>query len=154
MYKFSDCSKMAQSHTENNVKCLGCDYQTSIEDDFLDHVKSHLFEPNFKIPCMFCFQKLKTVELYKKHKKTCVGIGNSDDTNQQKIEPQSEWQCQNCPEKITISVVLTSVDYGRITTHLKKHVKKREPVNCPNNGPSCRSPYNAYTTFNRQSHYT
>ena len=69
----SDSLRMAEAFPEQFGRCLNCDFESTNETDFLNHVRIHQYEKDFKIPCFFCPQVLRTFQLHKKHKKTCKG---------------------------------------------------------------------------------
>ena len=61
---------MAEAFPEKlYVRCLSCNFESYNEKDFLNHVRIHQYEKDFRIPCILCPQVLKTFPLYKKHRR-------------------------------------------------------------------------------------
>ena len=119
---------MAEAFPEESVKCLCCNFRTKCENDFLKHVKVHRFEPNFKVPCMFCPQILKNINKYKEHQKKCVKIKNVEYQKEKEQETSNNifWKCQNCPENIKINMVQNITDFQTITKHIFVHSRSNE----------------------------
>ena len=148
---------MAEAYPAYCAKCLYCVYQTNSEEDFLKHLRVHNSEYNFKVPCMVCGGLTKSIELYRKHKKTCIGKkyleNQTEQQNKQQNEPESVtiffWECLNCPEKIQIKAEPNFDDFDKVKTHLYKHSRNNELVQCPVKDPICEKSYTLYTSLNR-----
>ena len=101
---------MAHATTKSaTVNCLNCPIKVYSEEELLNHVRIHEHEANFKIPCMFCPQKMKSIRTYRKHRQICNQhslhkemLRESDAESQKEslkesdAESQCYWQCQNC----------------------------------------------------------
>ena len=142
---------MAQALSEKKVKCLCCTYENQNENEFLDHVRIHRFEKNYKIPCAFCPQTLKTVKLFYKHKKSCPGRKPNNDQQNHEVDIQSNffWGCEHCPQKIQINIAQDSNDFNHVTEHLYVHSRNGETVKCP--VLSCNKSYEIAKSFS--NHY-
>ena len=144
---------MAQVNPEIDFTCLSCSYRSDKEKQFLKHVSVHRFEPNFKIKCRVCPQKLKTKRSYRKHKKTCPGLVHVEERNEKETQSKLNWQCPNCPQVIQINSEQSIEDFqreGGVKKHLYKHSSTKEIVKCPIvTCPNFDQPYNAYSTFNQ-----
>ena len=138
---------MAEAYPQRFVKCLCCQYESDSEADLLNHVTVHCYEKNYRIPCFFCCQSVKTIQLYNRHSKICP--------KKERIEAESEiivqsdffWHCKNCPEKINISGTDSNDDFLKVRDHLFGHSIKKEVVFCPN--PKCEISYDLYRSFTR-----
>ena len=145
---------MAQALLQQDVfACLSCTYRTSLEGKFLDHVKIHVHENNFKIPCSKCHQKFTSVKSYKqhmqqKHIQNCDMILSSQETPQPEVtESENFWVCQICEKKQLITQNKKQ-DFLDCRTHLFKHSREKELVHCPVIVPRCNRKFQKYGTFN------
>ena len=59
------------AEVQPSVRCVSCTFETNKEHEMLNHVKEHLHQLNYRIPCMECPEKLLSMKTYRKHKKTC-----------------------------------------------------------------------------------
>ena len=137
--------QMAHALPTVKVQCLNCSYKTGNESDFLNHVRVHTLESNFKIPCMFCPQSLGSIKHYKIHKKVCVGQKSLKEETEvsQGIESSQFWICKNCCEKIKVNAIQNINDFTCITKHCFQHARNTENVFCP----FCDASYNNYKSF-------
>ena len=97
---------MASVVSEKKGRCVCCSYESYKESEFLEHLKSHICEKNFKVPCIFCGQTLKDFKTYKKHKKSCVELKAKNHSQMDICDKDLHfdllWACENCPQKIGI----------------------------------------------------
>ena len=140
----SDSLRMAEAFPEKFGRCLNCDFESTNETDFLNHVRIHQYEKDFKIPCFFCPQVLRTFQLHKKHKKTCKGKSALKKPDLKKV-PDSFWVCLNCFERIKICNDGNINDFDLIIKHLNSHSRSGEIVECP----VCQLSYKVYKSFNK-----
>jgi hypothetical protein len=120
------------------IRCLSCNFKTSNKDNFLLHARKHQYEPNFRLPCYTCPQRLQTFKSHKKHLKICGKISKPrrDNKRARKIENLSHWQCPICADEIEIDATANIYDFNVITKHCFSHAKK-EAMACP----VCNSSY-------------
>ena len=130
--------------SETGIKCVHCGRNCSDEDKFLTHIKTHLFENGFYYPCLAgCPKRFKNLKTYKKHKKKCQPIQDSE-TNAETTQ-RLYWQCQNCPEQIDITNAKNQKELKKVVDHCYEHSRNREVVSCP----SCNKPWTLYKSLNR-----
>ena len=136
---------MAQALLQQDVfACLSCTYRTSLEGKFLDHVKIHVHENNFKIPCSKCYQKFTSVRAYKQHMQQ---KHITQPEVKQVTETETFWLCQNCEQRQLITQDKEN-DFLDCRTHLFQHSRKKELVHCPVTVPMCKKTFQDYRTFN------
>ena len=135
----SDSIKMASFVSEKKGRCVCCPFESNKENDFLDHLKIHMYENNFRVPCIFCGVSLLNFKSYKKHKKSCVGRKRQEKKNEKKLQSYMSWNCEKCPEKIQIQSEQNSSDFEKIKTHLYVHSHRKEIVICPFCSQQCNN---------------
>ena len=139
---------MAEAFPQKYIRCLNCNFEGTNEVDFLNHVRIHQYEKNFRIPCSMCPQVLKTIQLYKKHKKACKGNKTQKESSlESNLELKSDlfWVCQNCNERIQINNGKDIDDFDLIIKHMYSHSRSGEVVSCP----ICESSYKLYKSFSQ-----
>ena len=134
----------------NKVCCLSCKFETSKEYELLDHIKIHIHESNFRIPCIRCPAKLKNLKTYRRHKKKCNKKIKA--TKQKLVKPEEHeiecfWNCEICDHKELVGNKQSSTDFGHVKTHLSKHSKNKEIVKCPSTKCPMKS-YHKYGSLN------
>ena len=124
---------MASVVSKKKGRCPCCSYESNNETEFLDHLKIHRREKNFKVPCLFCVQSLQDFKTYNQHKNNCVGRKriSQEEKSEKKLLSYLLWDCELCPTKIRINSEQDSSDFEKIKTHLYLHSRAKEIVICP-----------------------
>ena len=137
---------MAQSNAfqkSSQAKCLHCKFETNDENQFLIHVKIHVHEKNFRIPCFYCPTVVRELKYYRKHLKSCRRSLKEPIPQQEKLsENGPRWHCKLCDVKIMVQIIPSIKDFTAVTKHLFKHAKT-EKVFCP----ECEKPFHSYQYF-------
>jgi hypothetical protein len=131
------------------LSCLNCRFKTDNESEFERHSINHEHEVNFRLKCYYCIQIFSTLKYHRKHVKDCKPNAKSsspiEDTNQANTirDECAIWQCKNCDETIEVKEVPNQIDFEAVITHMYKHAKNDEIVDCP----VCAGTFDNYNSF-------
>ena len=108
--------------------------------------KVHEYEANFKMPCFYCPQLLKSIKAYDQHVRkcetNCQTSSSQAELNEKKVENGPIWQCNFCQEIFHVSDEPNLEDFSLVSSHCFKH-SKFGPIACP----VCDVSYNTYQVF-------
>ena len=128
----------------NQYTCLHCKFKLFTVKSFYSHANRHKSEKNFRMQCFLCENTFKTFKLHKKHVRTCKKSIPENEI-EEKQESTVVWQCDLCQEQIPVSEEPNLPDFDSVTTHITKHVSKKEVVCCPI--PDCLASFCVYSSY-------
>ena len=128
--------------------CIKCNFKTDKEKDYLNHMKDHLYEADFRLKCVLCQKAYNSFRSYERHRKFCSLRVCVKKTNDKKVtNNETFWRCKIvlCNEEIPINPESNLKDFEKVKKHLYRHSRQGTKVTCPI--PICGIAYDKYGSF-------
>ena len=137
--------------SEQQLRCLNCDFKAETEKDLLSHVRRvHQHQAGYRIKCCRCPQVSTNVKTHENHIKDCLkktrqdfakkeqnncppgplDSDNPEETNATEI--YFYWQCQTCNAQVNFNSAPRQIDrFKKVRDHIYDHAKKKVMSPCP-----------------------